>query len=591
MPSWQELKRRSVFRVGAVYLAVAWLIAQIVSVISEPLSLPNWFDTVVIVALAAGFPVALVLAWALEITPDGIRRDTGEAGKGEAEQRPIRRMARGRTVDFAIIAALVAALGLTLWNRDAPAPANSIAVVRFQNQTDDADQNYLSSGIPSEILNRLIPVEGLSVAGENSSFQFDVGTGDYATIGRALNVSYVLEGSFIKSGDRIRVRPRLVRSRDGVAVWSDAYDGEGDDIFTILPQIAISVADALSVELGIREPQMRYFGTESGEAFDSFLRGREVWRTNPPRAIEEFTTATQIDPDYALPWAWMSYSYGFLVLGARSQAEFDRNFSLMEAAARRAVALGPQVWVARDALAWALLGESDWIGANEAWQQGVNLARSDGARMNFQSATFIEVFGDLEETVRRLEALREIDPLNPDTSNFLRNALGVMGRYEDARAESERLGLTFAADGITFPWFMGQGRTDLVQAWLAQAPAGSPGNRLSSVFASRDATLALIREIQAEPGFRNRPSLINLVFWAAYYEDTDLAVELLRKAFLTDGWGNYFLIWHDVLSETRRTPEFRQFMRDLGFVELWRQTGEWGDYCKPLPGNDDFECI
>jgi len=595
MLSWQELKRRSVFRVGAVYLAVAWLIAQIVSVVNEPLSLPDWFDTVLIVSLAAGFPVALVLAWALEITPDGIRRDRGDAGRGdagngEAEQRPRRQVAGGRIIDFAIIAALVAALGLTLWNRDAPAPANSIAVVRFQNQTDDADQNYLSSGIPSEILNRLIPVEGLTVAGENSSFQFDVGTGDYATIGRALNVSYVLEGSFIKSGDRIRVRPRLVRSRDGIAVWSDAYEGEGDDIFTILPQVAISVADALSVELGVREPQMRYFGTDSGEAFDSFLRGREIWRTNPPKAIEEFTTATEVDPGYALPWAWMSYSYGFLVLGARSQDEFDQYFSRMEAAARRAVALGPQVWEARDSLAWALLGRSDWVGASQSYQQGVNLARSNGARMSFQSATFIEVFGNLEETVRRLEVLGEIDPLNPDTSTFLRNALSVMGRYEEARTASERLGTPFAPDGINFPWFMARGETDAVRAWLAQAPAGSMGNRLSSVFNSREATLALIGEFQEEPGFKSRPSLVNVAFWAAYYEDTDLAVALLREAFLTDGWGNYFLIWHDVFSATRQTPEFRQFMRDLGFVDFWRQTGEWGDYCKPLAGGDDFEC-
>lgn len=586
MSFWQELKRRSVFRVGGVYLAVAWLIIQIASVINEPLSLPGWFDTVVILLLAAGFPIAIVLAWAFEITPKGIKREDKTA-----EPRPSRSLAKGRAIDFAIIAALVAALGLTMWNRDAPAPGNSIAVLRFVNETDDPEQNYLSNGIPSEILNRLIPVEGLAVAGENSSFQFDIGTGQYADIGRALDVSYVLEGSFLKIGERIRVRPRLVQTSNGVAIWSDAYEGEGNDIFTILPDIAIAVADALSVKLGVREPQMRYFGTDSDAAFDHFLKGREIWAANPPRAIQEFTSATEIDPNYALPWAWMSYSYGFLVQRASSQAEADANYAKMESAARRSVALGPQIWDTHHSLAWALLGESDWISANEAYQRAVNLVQSSGARMTFQYATFIEVFGQMEETVRRLETLRELDPLSRETSGFLRTALATMGRYDDARAEAERLGDTFGPDPGNFSWFIERGEADRVQAYMAQAPEGTIGRRLADVMQSRDATLDLIREWLNEPEFKTRPTLIQVSFWAAYYHDTDLAVELLRKAFLTNGWGQYFLIWHDILSETRQTPEFKQFLRDLGFVELWRQTGQWGDYCKPLPVGDDFECV
>lgn len=168
-------------------------VREIASVINEPLSLPGWFDTVVILLLAAGFPIAIVFAWAFEITPEGIRRE-----EKTAEPRPSRSLAQGRAIDFAII-----------------------AVLRFVNETDDPEQNYLSNGIPNEILNRLIPVEGLVVAGENSSFQFDIGTGQYTDIGRALDVSYVLEGSFLKIGERIRVRPRLVQTSDGVAVWNE----------------------------------------------------------------------------------------------------------------------------------------------------------------------------------------------------------------------------------------------------------------------------------------------------------------------------------------------------------------------------------
>lgn len=108
---------------------------------------------------------------------------------------------------------------------------------------------------------------------------------------------------------------------------------------------------------------------------------------------------------------------------------------------------------------------------------------------------------------------------------------------------------------------------------------------------SPEATLDLIRAWLDEPEFKSRPTLIQVSFWAAYYHDTDLAVELLRKAFLTSGWGQYYLLWSDILSETRQTPAFKQFLRDLGFVDLWRKTGQWGDYCQPLPGGDDFECV
>jgi TolB-like protein len=585
MSFWQELNRRHVFRVGAIYLAASWLIIQVVSTINEPLNLPDWFDTVSILLLAGGFPVALLLAWAFELTPDGIRRDN-DAAATRAPTVPV-----GRTIDFAIIGVLVVALALTLFNRTPPAPENSIAVLRFTNQSEDVDQNYLTNSIPSEILNRLVPVEGLFIVGENSSFQFDVGTGDYDTIGSALNVAYVLEGSFLKTGERIRVRPQLVRTTDGVAVWSDIYEGEGDDIFTILPDISVAVADALSVELGVREQQMRYFGTDSEEAYDHFIRGREVWISNSEQAIAEFTRATAIDPNYAEAWAWMSTTYGGLQGRAQSRAEFDELYELMKGSAQRAVELGPEVWVGHASLAWALLGESDWIGANESFQNATRLARISGARMGFRAATFVEVFGHMEEGVRRLETLLEIDPYNVEATGFLWTALTVMGRYDDVRGRMERRGLTFEPSSWNFSWFMERGEAARVQAALALAPEDTIEHRLSEVITSREGTLELIRDWLNEPEFKTRPVLIFVSYWAGYYGDTDLAVELLREAFLTYGWGAYFRMWHDVLSEVRQTSEFKEFLIDLGFVEFWRQTGDWNDYCQPLPGGDDFECV
>jgi TolB-like protein/tetratricopeptide (TPR) repeat protein len=585
MSFWQELKQRHVFRVGAIYLAVSWLIIQVVSAVAEPLNLPDWFDTVVILLLAGGFPVALLLAWALELTPDGIRREQGAAAR-RAPAVPV-----GRTIDFAIIGVLVIALALTLLNRTPPAPDNSIAVLLFTDQSDDVDQNYLSRSIPSEILNRLVTVEGLFIAGENSSFQFDVGTSDYQTIGAALNVAYVLEGNYLKVGERIRVRPQLVGTSDGVAVWSDIYNGEGADIFSILPDIAVAIADSLSVELGVREQEMRYFGTDSVVAYDHFLRGREAWATGNGDAAAEFAHATEIDQNYAEAWAWLSTAYGALQGNAESEEEYEALYALMKDAADRAVELDPELWVGHASLAWALLGESDWIGANESFQNATRLAQIAGARMGFREATFIEVFGHMEEGVRRLEAQLEVDPYNRETTTFLWTALQVMGRYDDVRGRIEGRGLDYQPSIWNFAWFMDRGEADRVQAAMAMAPEGSIENRLSDAIILREDTLALIRSWLDEPGFKSRNDFIYTSWWAGYYGDTDLAVELLRRAFLTYGWGGYFRMWHEVLSETRQTPEFKEFLIDLGFAELWRETGDGNDYCQPLPGGDDFECV
>jgi adenylate cyclase len=585
---WHEFKRRNVFRVAGIYLAAAWLIVQIVSAIAEPLSLPDWFDTVVILLLAGGFPVALLVAWALELTPDGVRLDHAEQS---AHRQRTPTVPFGRALDFAIIGVLALALAVTVFDRPAPAPDNSIAVLRFTNQTENADQAYLSNSIPSEILNRLIPIDGLRLVGENSSFQFAVGDGNYDAIGTALNVAYVLEGTFLKLDDRIRVRPRLVRATDGVAVWSDDFDGTGNDIFSILPDIAIAVANTLSVELGVREQEIRYFGTNNELAYEHYSRGRLIWLTAPQRAIDEFLVAARLDPSYAEPWAWMSNAHGVLVGQENSQTQVDERFEQMKNSALRAVELGPDLPDAHNSLAWARMGESDWIGAQEAMQTAQALARAAGTTQGWRAATFIESFGHMAEGERILADILEDDPLNIEAIGFRLTALEILGRYEELRAAWERAGVEFLPSiGARF-WFMEQGDVDGVQSVMAGAAPDTLESRLSGAIASREDTLRTITDWLNESQFHKRSELVSASHWAGFYDDPELAVQLLRAAFLTNGWGNYLMIWHDVLSETRQTPQFKQFVIDLGLADYWHRTGDWNDYCQSLPGDDEFECV
>jgi TolB-like protein/Tfp pilus assembly protein PilF len=600
MSFWREVKRRNVFRVAAVYLAVAWLVAQIVSVVSTPLNLPDWFDAAMIVLLAVGFPVALILAWAFELTPDGVKRTSDSADTTPAPA------STGRKIGFAIIGILVVALGLALWDRQGPATApspigaapavaeNSVAVLPFVNLSSDPEQEYFSDGLSEEILNQLVQIEGLQVAGRTSSFLFKDRAAEFKTIGETLGVEHVLEGSVRKADNELRITAQLIKVSDGFHLWSKTYDRKLDDVFAIQEDIAMAVADALSLTLGVGKRGLRYAGTDSFDAYDRFLRGRRLWNGAPERAIEEFTKAAEIDPDYALPWAWMSQSYGFLVQRSRTPTEYDRNFEDMERAARRSVELGPDLWESHNALVWALLAKKDWIGADRAFRRAVTLAREEGARMTIEYPSFLETFGKFDEAVSYLSELRELDPLNRENSIFLQNALAIQGRYEDVLAEEARIGLP--EDGFRpsyvfgFPWFFERGEASKVRAAFARAPEGSISRQFSEVLDSRDDALAMIREWLASPGFKTRNELSEFALFAGYYGDTDLATRLVREAYLGGGWGAYFIMWHAALSETRRTPEFKTFLRELGFVDLWRETGEWNEYCHPI-GGDDFECI
>lgn len=600
MSFWRELKRRNVFRVTAVYLAVAWLLAQIVAVVTQPLHLPDWFPTAVIVLLALGFPVALVLAWAFELTPEGLRR----ASDGDGEPMPV---STGRKIDFAIIAVLVVALGLALWDRDrtqvAETPAapaaqtaaeNTIAVLPFANMSSDPEQEYFSDGLSEEILDKLAQIKGLKVAGRTSSFLFKGKAADFKTIGDKLGVGRVLEGSVRKSGNRLRIVAQLINVSDGYHVWSKTYDRTLDDVFAIQEDIAMQVADALSLTLGVGAAGQKYAGTDSFEAYDHYLRGRPYWQSDPLRSIAEMEKAAAADPAYAIPWAWMSLSYGQLAQRVTAPDEFARYFEKMTTTAERGVELGPNIWQCQNALAWALFPKRDWLGADEAFHTAVSLAKETGARMSFEYPSYLETLGRYDQALKYFFELRDSDPLNREVSGFLQNGLIVAGRYDEAKAEQQRIG---APDvGLTtlkslgFPWYIQRGEADVVRQGLATAPEGSHINRFSKVFDSREPALAMIREWLDSPGFKARGEYAFYSHYAGYYGDSDLAVTLLRKAYLSPGWGLYFVMWDPTLSQTRRTSAFKQFLRDLGFVELWRKTGEWNDYCHPL-GGDDFECV
>ncbi len=263
-----ELKRRKVLRVAGAYAVIAWGVLQVTDRLFPALMLPQWTITFVAMLLLIGLPITVVITWAFEITPDGVRRTSNEAaGDGSAP--------RGSWVEAALLLAIAAAVGIStaqyahrqVATTDAPnrtssqsqghgksAAVNSIAVLPFTSFSDDADSNYFADGLTEELINDLAHIGGLKVSGRTSSFYFKNRNQDLREIGRALGVAQVLEGSVRRAGDRLRITVQLVSTADGFHLWSQTYDRRLDDILAIQDDVAKNVASTLEVKLGARPP-------------------------------------------------------------------------------------------------------------------------------------------------------------------------------------------------------------------------------------------------------------------------------------------------------------------------------------------------
>ena len=253
----EELKRRSVFRVGIAYLVVAWLLLQLTDLVFENMNAPDWVMQVIMLVIAVGFPLALILAWAFELKADGVQRDS-EGGPGSASNSRL----------FYAIAGVisVAAIGLFFWQQSNPAvqPNDSptqtgsvaadesesllaIAVLPFESFTEDREDQYFADGLADTLLHKLAQLETLTVIARNSSFQYKGQNVDVREIGEHLGVPTVVEGSVQRQGDQIRVTAQLVSTQDGAHWWSGTFDGTLENIFALQDEIAAAIAEQLQI--------------------------------------------------------------------------------------------------------------------------------------------------------------------------------------------------------------------------------------------------------------------------------------------------------------------------------------------------------
>ncbi|MCH7829492.1 MAG: hypothetical protein IIB75_02890 [Proteobacteria bacterium] len=322
---WGELRRRNVIKVAIAYVIVGWLLLQVSETLVPALYLPEWFHSGVAFLIILGFPIALIFAWAFELTPEGIKKEE------DVDRSQSIAHVTGRKLDYIIIAVLILALGYFAFDKFVLDPSRdselvqattealtehgksetvdkSIAVLAFADLSPEGDQEYFSDGISEELLNVLSKIPGLRVAARTSSFQFKGENRDAIDIGEQLNVALILEGSVRKAGLQIRITAQLIDASNGFHLWSETYDRELANIFAVQDEISAAIVNALKEHLGLQVAAApRVIATANTEAHEAYLRGRYLVvqrnRANIAGAVREFEKAITLDPEYALAHA------------------------------------------------------------------------------------------------------------------------------------------------------------------------------------------------------------------------------------------------------------------------------------------------
>jgi TolB-like protein/Tfp pilus assembly protein PilF len=441
MSFFTELKRRNVFRVGAAYAVVAWLLIQLADILLANFGAPDWVFGSLVVVILLGFPIALVLTWAYELTPDGVKRDREVAPGAGAPQGTRKRM------DWLIVGGLVVVIGFIAFDRvwldrtamdgvavgATGAPARSIAVLAFDDLSPEGDQAYFAEGISEELLNLLARIDGLMVAARTSSFKFKGADADIRQIGAALNVEAVLEGSVRKAGDDVRVTAQLIDVATGYHLWSDTYDRRLANIFQVQDEIAGAIVKALRLRLNIDAATAAR--TADPEAYDHYLRGRQLAR-EPTRAgllrgIQEYERAIAVDPGFAAAYSGIAEAWVWLEdYGGFSRAEA---FPRAERAARRALELDPESVEANAAMAFLHARQWNDHVARDLFERTLALNPSYVPAYDLYG----DVLRDLGEVDRMIEVHRkavELDPLSVFMKTRLASKLMVVSRAGEAEA-------------------------------------------------------------------------------------------------------------------------------------------------------------
>ncbi|MBL0028107.1 MAG: hypothetical protein IPO95_03120 [Rhodanobacteraceae bacterium] len=596
-----ELRRRNVIRMAGLYLVGAWLVTQVAATVLPLFDAPEWMARSVVVLLAIGFVPALVIAWVFELTPEGLKRD--------ADVDPAVSIApqTGKRMDRMIVAGLVAVIALMAIERiwfaqpDAAAAATStvaapaqvvatvnpksIAVLAFANMSADKENEYFSDGVAEEILNALAQVRDLKVAGRTSSFYFKGRNEPLSTIGTALGVAHVLEGSVRKQGERLRITAQLIRVSDGFHLWSETFDGNDADIFALQESIARRVTSELKVALNAG-PQVRLVnvGTDNADAYALYLQASATFNRRDsarfPEAMAQLEQATTLDPNFARAYARLASLYG-VALNSDTVA-FEAALDAVEEFAGRASQLDPSLGEPHAALGLKYRYQRKLREGGAAFKRALAL-EPDDVTANFWWAITLTQSGYRTQGIAALDRTLQLDPLLP-------NALFWRAREHLADgelAQAERLLRRAAEGGHSFvgmaQWQLERARGNTAAAIAAMAdgleyfssayPAGTTQLFARACFGDAEAKSQALARIDAH--LATRPSHISGVsaYFLIHAGEPARALALLQDRPTTNDGLVMGELFGAPLAEVRRLPEFAEFLRRFGLASYWDEVG------------------
>ncbi|MEO6081153.1 MAG: protein kinase [Steroidobacteraceae bacterium] len=509
----------------------------------------------------------------------------------------------------ATLSAAAMVVGGLLWyftgSTRSPAPASqqrarmdaSLAVLPFVNISADPEQEYFSDGLTEELINQLARIEGLSVTARTSAFFFKGKTEDLRTVGKTLGVAHILEGSVRKAGGRIRITAQLINTTTGYHVWTETFDRSMDDVFAIQDEIATAVVGKLRPALGIKQLAADYGGTRSLDAYDHLLRGNAELNKSSSEAIQaaisEYRIALSIDPAYGRASAWLAIALSQRGPGATGAQAFDRE---REQAIASALKHAPNAPISHAAKMWLLSDRHKWVEADEACNTVFEIGgdpRAEGI-----CGGFLTVTGRFTAAIPYRDASRRSDPLALVVASTMVRQYVLLNKRRELQAEFDRLhglaGARWLADEAMLV-YLAHNRAPhaQIEAQFASACGAVPTTAACAVWEaairSPEQAPARLRSLMRSHNETTSPFHGTIALAAAYLGDTSLAVEALERLTSTSASAAFQYLWFPLLGDVRKDARFKRIVSDIGLVDLWRQRGEWADFCRPR-GPTDFEC-
>jgi TolB-like protein/Flp pilus assembly protein TadD len=472
MSFFSELQRRNVIRVAIAYIIVAWLVMQVSDVVISNVAAPGWVFQVLMLFLAIGLPLAMVFAWAFELTPEGLKREYAVDRAQSITQTT------GRKLNFMIIGVLMLALAYFAFDkfvlstdRDAalieattqgisdraaesespPVSDKSIAVLPFVNMSDDAGNEYFSDGLSEELLNLLAKVPELRVTSRSSAFSYKGKDFKITDVGRELNVSHVLEGSVRKAGNQVRITAQLILVSDDIHLWSETYDRSLDNIFTIQDEIAAEVVARLKITLLGDVPTVE---ETDPKAYALHLQARHLGNQQTAKSLEQsnafYQEALAIDPDYVAAWNGLATNYTRQAgTGLRA---FGEGYTLAREASNRALVIDPTNALAQANLAWIAMYHDGDLAAAARYLNRAYTLEPDNPDITRIAAILSKSLGRINESIALQKQVVALDPVNPIGHSNLGLAYLSANRPDDAIAafhkalvlSPERIGVQYS---------------------------------------------------------------------------------------------------------------------------------------------------